>query len=55
VRLAPAAVADVHRRVQQDKSGHRGRSGDPLYGIRRVLRAAPKRAWARLVAWPTTA
>ncbi len=25
------------RRVQQDTLGHRGRKGDPLYGIRRVL------------------
>jgi transposase len=26
------------QRVQQDTCGHRGRTGDPLYGIRRVLR-----------------
>jgi transposase len=38
VRLALAAVDDVRRRVQQDTTGHRGRSGDPLYGIRRLLR-----------------
>jgi transposase len=38
VRLALAAVDDVRRRVQQALTGHRGRSGDPLYGIRRVLR-----------------
>jgi transposase len=25
--------------VQQDTTGHRGRSGDPLYGIRTLLRA----------------
>ena len=37
-RLALAAVDDVRRRVQQAQTGHRGRSGDPLYGIRRVLR-----------------
>ena len=28
----------MRRRVQQDTTGHRGRTGDPLYGIRRVLR-----------------
>ena len=38
VRLALAAVDDVRRRVQQAQTGHRGRAGDPLYGIRRVLR-----------------
>ena len=27
----------VAQRVQQDTCGHRGRSGDPLYGIRRPL------------------
>jgi transposase len=38
VRLGLAAVDDVRRRVQQVQTGHRGRSSDPLYGIRRVLR-----------------
>jgi transposase len=38
VRLALAALDDVRRRVQQTQTGHRGRIGDPLYGIRRVLR-----------------
>ena len=38
VRLALTALDDVRRRVQQAQSGHRGRTGDPLYGIRRVLR-----------------
>jgi transposase len=38
VRLALAAVDDVRRRVQHAQTGHRGRTGDPLYGIRRVLR-----------------
>ena len=28
----------MRRRVQQAQTGHRGRTGDPLYGIRRVLR-----------------
>ena len=38
VRLALAALDDVRRRVQHAQTGHRGRTGDPLYGIRRVLR-----------------
>jgi transposase len=38
VRLALAALDDVRRRVQQAQTGYRGRTGDPLYGIRRVLR-----------------
>ena len=38
VRLGLACVDDVRRRVQQAQTGHRGRTGDPLYGIRRVLR-----------------
>lgn len=33
-----SCLDDVRRRVQQDTRGHRGRTGDPLYGIRRVLR-----------------
>jgi transposase len=37
IRLASEAVNDVRRRVQQDTTGHRGRKGDPLYGIRRLL------------------
>jgi transposase len=39
VKLATAAVDEVRRRVQQDTCGHRGRKGDPLYGIRNILRA----------------
>ena len=38
IRLASEAVNDVRRRVQQATTGHRGRKGDPLYGIRRLLR-----------------
>ena len=37
VRLGLSCVDDVRRRVQQAQTGHRGRTGDPLYGIRRVL------------------
>ena len=39
VKLGTAAVDEVRRRVQQDTLGHRGRKGDPLYGIRNILRA----------------
>ncbi|WP_298251767.1 ISL3 family transposase [uncultured Arthrobacter sp.] len=37
VKLGSAMVDEVRRRVQQNTLGHRGRSGDPLYGIRRTL------------------
>jgi transposase len=54
VRLALASVDDIRRRVQQAQTGHRGRTGDPLYGIRRVLRRRADhlsvKAWARLEA-----
>ena len=53
-RIEVAAVDDVRRRVQHDTYGHRGRRGDPLYGIRRVLRRGAdnltEHAWARLFA-----
>jgi transposase len=39
VKLGTQALDEVRRRVQQDIHGHRGRSGDPLYGIRNILRA----------------
>src|SRR4051794_16488369 len=38
VALAGEALDHCRQRVQQDTCGHRGRTGDPLYGIRRVLR-----------------
>ncbi len=44
IRLANAAVDDVRRRVQQEVLGHRGRKGDPLYGIRRLLLVGALRA-----------
>jgi transposase len=54
VRLGFAAVDDVRRRIQQEQLGHRGRGGDPLFGIRRLLRRAAThhsaRSWARLLA-----
>jgi transposase len=37
VALANRAIDDVRRRVQHETLGHRGRTGDPLYGIRRLL------------------
>lgn len=37
VRLAGDALDECRRRVQQHTCGHRGRSGDPLYGARRTL------------------
>jgi len=38
VALAGDALDRCRQRVQQDTRGHRGRTGDPLFGIRRVLR-----------------
>lgn len=43
VKLGTSAVDDVRRRVQQAIHGHRGRTGDPLYGIRHLLRAGKER------------
>ena len=37
VRLAGEALDQCRRRIQQQLHGHRGRSGDPLYGARRTL------------------
>lgn len=41
--LGTDAVDHVRRRVQQDTLGHRGRTGDPLYGIRTILRAGAEK------------
>ncbi len=38
VALAGEKLDHCRQRVQQETLGHRGRSGDPLYGIRRVAR-----------------
>jgi transposase len=38
VALAGDALDRCRQRVQQDTHGHRGRTGDPLYGVRRILR-----------------
>src|SRR5690606_28744938 len=37
VALAGGAVERCRQRIQQETLGHRRRSGDPLYGVRRVL------------------
>jgi len=37
VKLGNTVVDEVRRRVQQATLGHRGRKGNPLYGIRRLL------------------
>ena len=37
IRLAGDALDRCRRRVQQDRHGHRGRTGDPLYSARRTL------------------
>jgi transposase len=54
VRLANAAIDDVRRRVQQEILNHRGRTGDPLYDIRRLLLVGAERlderATARILA-----
>ena len=39
VKLGTAVVDEVRRRVQQTTTGHRGRKGDPLFGIQTILRA----------------
>lgn len=47
VKLATQAVDEVRRRVQQETTGHRGRKGDPLYGIRTILRAGAEHLTGR--------
>ncbi len=43
VRLANDRLDQVRRRTQQETLGHRGRKGDPLYQIRRLLTLASER------------
>ena len=43
VKLGTAAMDQVRRRVQQETLGHRGRKGDPLYGIHNTLRCGTER------------
>ena len=47
VKLAGDAPGEVRRRVQQDTTGHRARTGDPLYQIRLLLRASRHRLTPR--------
>ena len=47
VKLGTQALDEVRRRVQQHIHGHRGRKGDPLYGIRTILRAGAERLTER--------
>jgi transposase len=54
VRLGLDALDQVRRRVQQQTLGHRGHAGDPLFGIRRLLRRGyehhTERSWSRMLA-----
>ena len=52
--LAAYALDEVRRRIQQETLGHRWWAGDPLYGIRNLLRCGSERLtpnqWFRLLA-----
>lgn len=52
--LAGAKLDECRQRLQQETLGHRGRSGDPLYGIRRAAKTRAtlltKKQWFRLLA-----
>jgi transposase len=57
VRLGFATVDQVRCCIQREQTGHRGRTGDPLYRIRRLRRLLRRaahhhtqRSWARLLA-----
>jgi transposase len=43
IRLGKTVVDEVRRRVQQEPLGHRGRKGDPLYDVRKLLLVARDR------------
>ncbi len=43
VRLANRAIDDARRRTQQELTGHRGRRGDPLYDVRKILLTGAER------------
>jgi transposase len=55
VALAGKAVDQCRRQVQQAIHGHRGRKGDPLYGIRNLLHAGPEHLTERQLARIRTA
>lgn len=52
VRLGNRAVDDARRRTHKELTGHRGRRGDPLYDIRKILLTGAERlgerGWERL-------
>ena len=52
VRLANQALTRCRQRTQTDTTGHRGRKGDALYGIRQLLLTGAERlddrGWERL-------
>lgn len=52
VRLANQAITRCRQRTQNQTLGHRGRSGDPLYGARKLLLMGAERlddaGWGRL-------
>ena len=43
VRLANQAITGCRQRTQNETTGHRGRTGDPLYGIRKLLLTGAER------------
>ena len=43
VRLANQAITKCRQRTQTETTGHRGRKGDPLYGIRKLLLTGAER------------
>ncbi len=43
VRLANQALTRCRQRTQTETTGHRGRAGDPLYGIRKLLLTGAER------------
>ena len=47
VKLGGQAIDEVRRRVQQETLGHRGHAGDPLYGIRMIMRCGRERLTER--------
>ena len=52
VALAGAKLDLCRQRIQQQTCGHRGRSGDPLYRVRRTLRTRyPLLSVAKKPAW----
>jgi transposase len=55
VKLGFDALDDVRRRVQYRETGHRGRTGDPLYTTRRLLRRRADRLEPRHIAKLETA